>query len=166
MRILGIDPGLRITGYGCIEGDPVRPSIVEAGVFRLMPTGDADSAESISARLVELERDLNDLLERVKPEAVAVESIFVNPKFPATAVKMAQGRGVVLLCIKKAGVPLIELKPAEVKKGFAGHGQASKEQMQAAVQRFFDMPEPPKPHDVADALAIAVIGAQRGLLRV
>jgi len=166
MRILGIDPGLRITGYGCIEGDPIRPSIVEAGVFRLMPTGDADSAESISARLVELERDMSDLLERVRPEAVAVESMFVNPKHPATVIKMAHGRGVVLLCIKRAGLPLIELRPAEVKKGFTGNGQASKEQMQAAVQRLFNMPEPPKPHDVADALAIACTAAQRGLLRV
>lgn len=166
MRILGIDPGLRITGYGCIEGDPIRPAIVEAGVFRLMPSGDADSAESISARLVELERDLKDLIERVKPEAVAVESMFVNPKHPATVIKMAQGRGVVLLCIKKAGIPLIELKPAEVKKGFTGHGQASKEQMQAAVQRFFNLAEPPKPHDVADALAIACTALLRGLTAV
>ena len=162
MRILGIDPGLRITGYGCIEGDPVRPSIVEAGIFRLTTAGKAESAETVSARLLELERDLRELLERVQPEAVAVEAMFSNPKHPATVIKMAHGRGVVLLTIRKLGLPLIELRPAEAKKGLTGHGHASKGQMQDAVQRLFGLDKTPQP-DAADALAIAVVARQRSL---
>lgn len=167
MRVLGIDPGLRITGYGCVEGDPWRPSIVEAGVFRLERAAKAaDSADSISARLVELERDLRELLERVGPDAVAVEGMFTNLKHPATVIKMAHGRGVVLLAIRRAGLPLIELKPAEVKKSLAGSGAASKEQIQAAVQGLFALPRPPSPPDVADALAIAVTAMQRASVRL
>ncbi|GJM19456.1 MAG: crossover junction endodeoxyribonuclease RuvC [Phycisphaeraceae bacterium] len=162
MRVVGIDPGLRITGYACVHGDPWRPSITEAGVFRLDKVAKtADSAESVSARLVELERDIAELIGRTKPDLVAVEAMFSNPKHPATVIKMAHGRGVVLLAIRKAGVPLLELRPAEVKKSLTGSGQATKEQMQLSVQRFFKLPEPPKPADVADALAIAVTGMQR-----
>ena len=173
MRLLGIDPGLRVTGYGCVEGDPFRPRIVEAGVFRLaratvgagaahgQTPGERRSAASISARLVELERDVVELLERTKPEAVAVEGMFAHPKHPATVITMAHGRGVVLLAIRRAGLPLIELKPAEAKKSLTGNGQAKKEQVQGAVQRLFGLADPPSPADVADALAIAVCALQR-----
>lgn len=165
MRVVGIDPGLRLTGYACVHGDPWRPAITEAGVFRLDKVAKtADSAESVSARLVELERDIAELIERTSPDLVAVESMFSNPKHPATVIKMAHGRGVVLLAIRKAGVPLLELRPAEVKKSLTGSGQATKEQMQLSVQRFFKLPEPPKPADVADALAIAVTGMQRSAI--
>lgn len=167
MRVLGIDPGLRITGYGCVEGDPWRPAIVDAGVFRLDKVARAaDDAETISARLLELDRDLRELIERVQPEAVAVEGMFTNLKHPGTVIKMAHGRGVVLLAVRRAGLPLIELKPAVVKKSMTGSGQATKEQMQASVQQLFGLPELPKPADVADALAIAVAGMQRAMVQI
>jgi crossover junction endodeoxyribonuclease RuvC len=178
-RVLGIDPGLRITGYGCIEGSPFAPRLVEAGVIRLVRSGATPRAaryfpspdgppgailpprESVSARLVELERDLADLLRRLRPDTVAVESFFVHRKHPATAIAMAHARGVVLLTVRKAGLSLVELPPAAVKKAVAAYGQAGKGQMQRAVQALFQLPEPPSPPDVADALAIALCAARR-----
>jgi crossover junction endodeoxyribonuclease RuvC len=119
------------------------------------------SVASVSSRLVELDRDLRDLLERVKPEVVAVESLFSHYKHPATAIVMGHARGVMLLAIRRAGLQLAEFKPALVKKSMTGNGQARKDQMQRAVQSYFDLAEPPEPPDVADALAIAICAARR-----
>ncbi len=179
MRILGLDPGLRLTGYGCIEiADVGEPDgvwggacrLVEGGVFRLggrrgmsLEEGaSADrSAASVSARLVELERDLTEAIERLKPEVVAVESLFAHYKHPATAIIMGHARGVILLAIRKAGIDLREFKPNEVKKSLTGHGHAEKGQMQRAIAARFGLSEVPKPPDVADAIAIALCAAAR-----
>jgi crossover junction endodeoxyribonuclease RuvC len=162
VRVLGLDPGLRLTGYACVTGDLIRPSLVEAGVFRLERAGrDLEPAESLAARLVELERDVLDLVERTRPDLAAVESMFSHPKHPGTVITMAHGRGVILLALRRAGVPIAQVRPAEVKKGLTGNGQAPKAQVQAAVQRLFDLPEPPSPPDVADAIAIAVAALRR-----
>ncbi len=158
MRVVGIDPGLRLTGYGCVAGQPGRPELVEAGVFRLVAKG---PLRSISARLVELSKDLGEVLDRLEPQAVAVEGLFTHYAHPTTAVVMAHARGVVLLEVQSRGLRLIELKPAAVKKSITGSGRADKAQMQRAVQHLFSLPEPPDPPDVADALAIAVCGAER-----
>lgn len=157
MRVLGIDPGLRVTGYGCVDGAVGRPELVEAGVVRLAK----GETPPVADRLLELERDLVDLLERVKPGAVVVEAVFSNVRFPASALTMAHARGVVLLCARRAGVELVEIPPASVKRALTGSGRASKEQMQAAIQGVFGLPEPPSPADVADALAIAIAGSVR-----
>jgi len=169
VRILGVDPGLRLTGYACLDGPPEAPAIVEAGVFRLAQrtrTEDAAgavtmSAASVSARLLELDRDFRDALDRLKPELVAVESLFAHYKHPATAIVMGHARGVLLLAIRQAGCGLVELKPNEVKKSLTGHGHASKPQMQAAVQGAFNLAEPPSPPDIADAIAIALCASRR-----
>lgn len=191
MRILGLDPGLRLTGYGCIEiagsGEVVGAGggecqLIEAGVFRLGQSArhgvhakvkrlhdEADgkiatpdrSAASVSARLVELERDLKDAIERLTPEVVAVESLFAHYKHPATAIIMGHARGVILLAIRKAGIELREFKPNEVKKALTGHGHAEKGQMQRAIAARFALAEVPKPPDVADAIAIALCAATR-----
>ncbi len=171
MRILGIDPGLRLTGYACIEGTPHQLRIVEAGVFRLNQKTPADdpqgnragSAASVSTRLVELDGDFREVLERLEPDIVAVESLFAHYKHPTTAIVMGHARGVLLLAIAQAGCPLVELKPNAVKKSLTGHGHASKEQMQQAVQHEFNLPELPSPPDVADAIAIALCAARRHL---
>lgn len=173
MRVLGVDPGLRLTGYACLdaaEGAPETPALVEAGVFRLTQRNHADdddagpkTAASVSARLVELDRDFRDALERLEPEVVAVESLFAHYKHPATAIVMGHARGVLLLAIRQAGRRLVELKPNEVKKSLTGHGHASKAQMQSAVQQVFALPEPPSPPDVADAIAIALCAARRAV---
>ncbi|GJQ30821.1 MAG: crossover junction endodeoxyribonuclease RuvC [Phycisphaerae bacterium] len=157
-RVLGIDPGLRITGYGCVEGESHAPRLVEAGVFRLVR---GDATPSISSRLAELDRDFRDLLARVRPDAVAVEGLFAHVKHPATSIVMGHARGVLLLAVQQAGLPLIELKPAQVKKSLVGSGRAEKGQMQRAIQEVFRLPELPRPPDVADALAIALAGHQR-----
>ena len=156
MRILGIDPGLRITGYACIEAIPLR--IVEAGIFRLAKAG--VKLPSIAARLQELDADFRALLARVSPDAVAIEGLFSHYNHPATAILMGHARGVLIVAAQQAGMRLIELKPAQVKKSATGFGQADKGQMQRAVQTHFGLAELPKPPDLADALAIALCAAQ------
>ncbi|MBL9031123.1 MAG: crossover junction endodeoxyribonuclease RuvC [Phycisphaerae bacterium] len=159
---MGIDPGLRVTGYGCVEGDPAR--LVEAGVFRLRADEAAQAGgEAVSARLEELDADLRGAIERLRPEAAAVEAIFAHYKHPATAIAMAHARGVILLNIRRAGLRLVEFKPNAVKKFLTGHGHASKEQMQEAVRSRLGLPARPEPADVADAIAIALCAAWRGV---
>lgn len=158
MRILGIDPGTRLTGYGCIDpakGRAGREVLVEAGVLRL------DGRRPLSERLLELAADLDGLLERLRPQAVAVEAVFSHVKFPATAIVMGHARGVILLSVMRAGVGLMEVRPAEVKRAIAASGRAGKEQVQRAVQAEFGLAQLPKPPDVADALAIALCAARR-----
>lgn len=157
-RILGIDPGLRVAGYGCIEGTADQPTIIEAGVIRLVRSS---PTPSVPDRLFELERDFEDLLDRVEPEAVAIEALFAHQNFPATAITMAHGRGVMLLCARRRNLRLIEYKPAAIKNAVAGSGQANKAQIQRSVQARFGLAEPPSPPDVADALAVALCAMQR-----
>jgi crossover junction endodeoxyribonuclease RuvC len=153
VRVLGIDPGLRITGYACIEvGRGPGASILEAGVFRF-------GKDTVSARLSELDTDFRALLTRVSPQAVAVEGLFAHYKHPATAIIMGHARGVLLLAVQQAGLRLVELKPAQVKKSLTGFGQADKGQMQRAVQARFGLAELPTPPDLADALAVALCGS-------
>ena len=159
MRVLGFDPGLSITGYGCVSGDMIRPSIVEAGIFRLTKSG--TPVPEIGDRLVELHRDVVELIERVEPDLVAIEGMFAHKDHPGTVIKMAHARGVILLAARAAGVEVIELKPAEVKKAATGSGRATKEQMQLAVQSMFNLERLPKPADLADALAIASCALRR-----
>lgn len=164
MRCLGIDPGLRITGYGCVEGSPdqiTTADLVEGGVVRLVKSSQRDTP-SVASRLVELERDLLEIFDRLEPDLVAVEGLFAHGKHPATAITMAHARGVILLIAERLGIPLVELKPALVKSAMTGNGAATKAQMQEAVARAFGLAEPPKPADVADALAIALAGLRRG----
>ncbi|MFN0010652.1 MAG: crossover junction endodeoxyribonuclease RuvC [Phycisphaerales bacterium] len=158
MRVLGIDPGLRLTGYGCVDvatRAAGRAKIVEAGVFRL------NAKASVSTRLAELDDDFRALLERVKPEVVAVEMLFAHYKHPTTAIVMGHARGVLLLAVQRAGLRLIELRPTMVKKSLTGHGHAKKGQMQRAIQVEFALAAPPEPPDVADALAIALCASRR-----
>lgn len=174
MRILGIDPGLRLTGYACIDGLGDRPALLEAGVLRLTLRGRAAadskppqsgrvpiSARSVSDRLAELDADFRELLARLRPEAVAIESLFAHYKHPATAIVMGHARGILLLAVRQANLRLIEYKPNEIKKSLTGHGHAAKDQMQRAVQAHFGLAEPPNPPDVADAIAIALCAARR-----
>lgn len=157
-RILGIDPGLRLTGYGCIDIEPdqpyAKPVIIEAGVLRL------DSTTSIAARLAELHRDLSALIIQTEPELIAVEKLYAHYAHPTTAIKMGHARGVILLAAQQRGIPIIELAATAVKKAITGHGHADKHQIQLAIQSICGLPEPPNPNDVADALAIAITGAR------
>jgi crossover junction endodeoxyribonuclease RuvC len=157
MRFLGIDPGLRITGYACVDLAPgVRePTLVEAGVVRLRP------ADPVAARLRALHEELGAIVDELRPQRVAVEQVFAHVKHVRTAIVMGHGRGVVLLAAALRDLPLDEFAPAEVKKALTGRGQASKGQMQRAVMHQFSLRALPEPPDVADAIAIAACAARR-----
>ena len=157
MRVVGIDPGLRITGYACVElrAGAAEPALVEAGVIRLR----AD--DPVSARLRALHEELGALLDELRPGRVAVEQVFVHVKHVRTAIVMGHGRGVVLLAAQLRDLPIDEFAPAEVKKSLTGRGAASKDQMQRAVMSQFSLRTLPEPPDVADAIAIAACAARR-----
>lgn len=171
MRIIGIDPGLRITGYGCIDISDSGITLVEAGVFRLGKALKAcereevefrvGDAQSISSRLTELDRDFRMLLDRLRPDLVAVEALFAHYKHPATAIVMGHSRGVLLLAIRQMGMNLLEFKPTMVKKSVTGNGLAKKQQVQLAVRAMLGLNEIPEPPDMADALAVAICASRR-----
>jgi crossover junction endodeoxyribonuclease RuvC len=149
MRILGIDPGLQITGYGVLDWKPVRPVLVDGGVIRLKPK------TPLADRLVELESELDSLLEEHKPDVCAVEQLYSHYAHPRTAILMGHARGVILLLARKRGIQLEQFAANRVKKSLSGQGHASKLQMQRAVQSLWNLPQLPEPPDVADALAVA-----------
>lgn len=159
MRVLGIDPGLRRTGYACLDipdaATPEGITIIESGCFVFQ------SKDSISARLLELEHDLRELIDRLEPRAACVETIFTHPAFPKAALTMAHARGVALMTLERFGIEIEELPPAEVKNALTGSGRASKPQMQRAVAALLKLPTVPEPNDVADAMAIAFAGSRR-----
>lgn len=157
MRVLGIDPGLRLTGFGVVDIRPntIDPTLVEAGVIKL------NAKQSIADRLAQLADDLAGIITEVKPDQLAVEKIYSHYAHPRTAITMAHARGVILLCARQANLSICELASTEVKKALTGNGHASKEQMQLAVQAQFRLPELPSPPDVADAIAIATCHARR-----
>lgn len=157
MRVLGIDPGLRRTGYGCIELSRGRamPRVIEAGVIRLRPR------TTVADRLAELALELRAIVAELEPDRLAVEQVFSHAAHVRTAILMAHARGVVLLCGAEASLPLQELAPAAIKLAVAGSGRAAKEQMQEAVRIRCGLAQRPEPHDVADALAVALCAADR-----
>lgn len=163
MIILGVDPGLQITGYACVRTDAAYPNrdpeLVEAGCFRLR------AADTVADRLVELEQDLCGVIERCAPTRAFVEKLFAHYRHPTTAITMGHARGVVLLTLRRAGVEVNELGATEVKKSLTGGGHASKQQMQLAVKAQLGLSEMPSPPDVADAIAIALTGARRMTIR-
>lgn len=160
MRILGIDPGLNLTGYGCVDlpddsGMLCEPVLVEAGVFRLK------SGTPMADRLLQLHEDLCQVLDELKPQHMVVEQLYSHYKHVRTSILMGHARGVVLLAGQSRDVTLAELAATEVKKAVTGNGHASKQQMQLAVMQQCDLPELPSPPDVADAIAIALCAARR-----
>lgn len=157
-RVFGVDPGLRQTGWSCIEvttgARNAAPRVIEAGVIRL------DAKHSISQRLNELHADLGALLDELVPEYVVVEKLYAHYKHPTTAIKMGHARGVILLAAQSRDIRIEELSATEIKKAIVGHGHASKQQIQVAVQSICRLKEPPSPMDVSDALAIAITGSR------
>jgi crossover junction endodeoxyribonuclease RuvC len=156
LRILGIDPGLRLSGYGVIDYHPVRPLLVDGGVIRL------DGKQSISSRLVELEREMESIIEEHRPEICAVEQLYAHYGHPRTAILMAHARGAILLVAQRRGLEIREYSANRVKQAVTGHGHASKQQMQRAIQTIWNLDAPPEPPDVADALAIALCCGRAG----
>ena len=157
MRILGIDPGLRITGYACLELSDARttPRVVEAGVFRI------DPAATLELRLASLHEDLDSTLEDLEPDLVAVETLYSHYRRARTAILMAHARGAVLLTCARRSLAVSDFVATEVKKSITGNGHADKDQIQEAVTNQLGLSERPSPYDVSDAMAIALCAARR-----
>ena len=152
MRILGIDPGYAIVGYGMIEHQGCRFRPLEYGAVL------TEAGEEFAGRLRNIYLDLQSLLERLQPEAVAVERLYFTTN-QKTGIDVAQARGVILLAVTLSGIPVYEYTPLQVKQAVAGYGKAEKHQVMAMTQRILKLKEIPKPDDAADALAIAICHA-------
>ena len=153
MRILGIDPGYGITGFGLVEAERGKMQLCNCGVITT-PAG-AD----FSARLEMIYEDMCKLLSVAKPEAVAIEELFFGQNV-TTGIGVAQSRGVILLAIRQAGVPVFSYKPMQVKQAVVGYGNATKHQVQEMTKRLLQLAQLPKPDDAADAIAIALCHAR------
>lgn len=150
--ILGIDPGLGRTGYGCVQSVGMELTTVAFGCVTTEPH------TPIGERLLTLERDLNQLFETFKPDRVVVEEL-VFVENVTTGIAVGEARGVILLVAARYGVPIIELAPTQVKLGVTGYGHAEKAQVQDMVCRILKLETRPAPDDAADALALAICGA-------
>lgn len=151
-RILGVDPGLQVTGYAVIERSGGRPRIVEAGVIR---TAECRTTE-MAPRLQLLYDGVADILRDHQPEALAVEQLFAHYQHPRTAILMGHARGVILLAAAQRDLPVVSYAATRIKKTVTGSGRASKDQVQRAIQNEFRLTQLPEPSDVADALAVAL----------
>ncbi|MGH1350251.1 MAG: crossover junction endodeoxyribonuclease RuvC [Methyloligellaceae bacterium] len=151
IRIIGIDPGLRNTGWGIIETDGVRLSYIDSGVIK------ADKDEELAFRLLEIYKGLCSILHSFAPHEAAVEQTFVNKDATAT-LKLGQARGIALLAPAEAGLRVAEYAPNAVKKTVVGSGHADKHQVSAMMSYLLPKAKP-KVHDEVDALAIAITHA-------
>lgn len=149
MRILGIDPGLLITGYGVIEISAAGVRVVEAGVVK--PKG-----TDLAVRVASLYDGLSEVIASLRPESMAVEQLYAHYDHPRTAILMGHARGVVLLAAAKNELIVSSYAATRIKKTITGHGHATKSQMQLAIQRELNLAMKPEPADVADALAVAL----------
>jgi crossover junction endodeoxyribonuclease RuvC len=149
MRILGIDPGTGILGFGIIEIEKNKPRLIDGGVIRT-PVKEDDAV-----RLVTIYEELTEIIKQTKPDVMSVEKLFFARNV-TTAMTVAQARGVVLLCGKQAGLPIYEFTPMQIKQATTGYGKADKKQMQEMVRVILGLTEIPKPDDAADALAAAI----------
>jgi crossover junction endodeoxyribonuclease RuvC len=148
--VLGIDPGTACTGYGVVKGDGLGlVSLVECGVIRTHPR------DPLPARLLEIFDGVTELLERHRPETLSVEDVFYA-KNVRTTVVLGHARGVVLLAGQRAGVAILELPPAEIKKAVVGRGAATKEQVQFMLTKILRLKSAPQPNDAADGVAAAL----------
>ena len=153
MRILGIDPGYGITGFGLIETHQGQSRLLQCGAITT-PAG-----MDFSARLEIIYEDMRKLLEVAMPDAVAIEELFFGQNV-TTGIGVAQSRGVILLAIRQAGLEVTSYKPAQIKQALVGYGNASKHQMQDMTKRILHLEAMPKPDDAADAIAIALCHAR------
>ena len=150
LRILGIDPGLNITGYGVLDTDGRQLRVVEAGVVRGKTRG------SLTARLREIHEGVVEVIAGLKPEVMAIEELYSHYARPRTAILMGHARGVICLAAALADIPVRHYSATQIKRILTGNGRAPKSQVQRAIQRELSLPAVPDPPDVADALAVAL----------
>ena len=158
MKILGIDPGTVVMGYGAIESENGELTIVDFGAIKV-----SDKSQ-IGERLNRLYKELLKVIQRHKPDAVAVEQPFVA-KNVRTALAIGRAQAIAILAASEKGVPAFEYTPAQVKQRVANYGASSKEQVQEMVRLLLGLEEAPQPNDAADALAVAICHAQETHLK-
>jgi crossover junction endodeoxyribonuclease RuvC len=159
MVILGIDPGLAIVGWGVVEYSGSR--------FRTLGYGSIETPAGMKTeeRLSLIFDGMKELIETYHPQHVAVEELFFNTNI-TTGIRVAEARGVIIMCAHRMGVKVFEYTPLQVKQAVVGYGRAEKKQVISMVTMFLGLPKPPKPDDTADALAIAVCHAHSGSSRL
>ena len=152
MRIIGIDPGTGILGFGVIDSDGRKTKLVTAGVIR------TPVHTPLPERLEEIYDGLTEIIEETKPDIMAIEKLFFSKNI-TTAISVAQARGVAMLTGRQANLRIVEYTPNEIKQTITGYGAAKKPQMQEMVRIHLGLSEVPKPDDCADALAVAIMCA-------
>ncbi|MBO7209088.1 MAG: crossover junction endodeoxyribonuclease RuvC [Clostridia bacterium] len=152
MKILGIDPGIAIVGFGIIEYDGVNFKVVDYGAVT------SPAHTPLPVRLKMVYDDMCYIIDKYKPDQVAIEELFFNNN-AKTAIAVGQARGVLILAAQNKNIPVYEYTPLQVKQGVVGYGRAEKNQVQQMVKSILKLNEVPKPDDTADALAIAVCHA-------
>ncbi len=150
MRILGVDPGLNITGYGVLEIVDRQPRLVEAGVVR------GKSRGSLTERVLEIHEGVAEVVQSLRPDVMALEQLYSHYDRPTTAILMGHARGVICLAAAQNGIEVVDYAATQIKKILTGSGRAPKQQIQQAVERELNLSALPEPPDVADALAIAM----------
>ena len=154
MTVFGIDPGSERTGFGCVDSDGHRHSLVRCGAIA------AGASADFPTRLGTIYRALVAELERCRPDCVAIESVFYATNV-RSALKLGHARGVAMLAAVECGVPVLEYTPAEIKRAVVGYGRAEKTQIQQMVKLLLGLDRVPSPHDAADALAVAICHLHR-----
>jgi len=155
VRIFGIDPGSIRTGYGCVETDGTRHTLVTCGVLS------APAGSTLPDRLHAIHDGLTRLLHAAAPQCVVIENLF-HARNVRSALVLGHARGVAMLAAVEAGIPLVEYSPAEIKLAVVGYGRAEKSQVQLMVKLLLGLAQVPSPHDAADALAVAICHAHSG----
>ena len=153
MRILGIDPGTGILGFGVIDSRAGKGTLVDAGVIR------TTAKEDDAVRLKTIFDELTQIIKETNPTEMSVEKLFFAQNV-TTAMSVSQARGVILLCGKQAGLNIFEYTPLQIKQALTGYGRADKKQIQEMVRVILNLKEVPKPDDAADAIACAITHAQ------
>ena len=149
MRILGIDPGFAIVGWGIIDSERGNIRPVAYGAIT------TPAHTSLESRLLTIQRDLESLIEKYKPDEMAIEELFFNTNI-TTGIAVAEARGVILCTAHRLGLRISEYTPLQVKQAVVGYGKAEKRQVISMVTSLLKLPKPPKPDDAADAVAIAI----------
>lgn len=149
MKILGIDPGYAIVGYGVLDYDGYKFKTLGYGAIT------TEAGTSFTLRLMDIYNDMMTVLTKFKPDAVSIEKLFFNTN-QKTGIDVAQARGVIVLAATQCGVPVYEYTPLQVKQSVVGYGRAEKSQVMEMTRSILGLAKVPKPDDTADALAIAI----------
>ena len=153
MRILGIDPGVAIVGFGVLDHEKGQSKMVQYGAIN------TKAGLPLATRLVQIESDLKQLIEHFQPDVISIEELFFSKNI-TTGIAVAHARGVILCTAEKMGIPIYEYTPMQVKQAVAGYGLADKHQVMDMVRRLLKLSAIPKPDDAADALAIGLCHAR------